>query len=50
MVRQAIEGRITSADQTMVKLDQASGYGREEQDTEFWEMDWRRSITAREEM
>ena len=47
MVRQAIEGRIKASDQMMVKLDQASGYGREEQDTEFWKMDGSKSITAR---
>jgi hypothetical protein len=34
----------------MVALDQASGYGRQVEDREFWEMDGSRSITAREKM
>jgi len=50
MIRDMIGGRIVSADKVMVKLDQASGYGKETQDTEFWRMDGSQSITAREKM
>jgi len=50
MIRGMIEGRIVGADRVMVQLDQASGYGGQAQDTEFWEMDGSRSITAREKM
>jgi reductive dehalogenase len=50
MIRGTIEGRMVSADKVMVKLDQASGYGRQTQDTEFWELDGSQSITAREKM
>jgi len=50
MIRGMIEGRMVSADKVMVKLDQASGYGKQTQDTEFWKMDGSRSITAREKM
>ena len=50
MIRTAIEGRIVPADMAMVKLDQASGYGRQVEDTEFWKMDETKSITARERM
>jgi reductive dehalogenase len=50
VIRRVIEGRLVSADRVMVKLDQASGYGAQTQDTEFWEMDGSKSITAREEM
>ena len=50
MIRGMIEVRRVSADKVMVKLDQASGYGKQTQDTEFWKMDGSRSITAREKM
>ncbi len=50
MIRAAIQGRIKSADVAMVGLDQASGYGRQIEDTEFWSMDGSKSITAREKM
>ena len=50
MIRTAIDGRIRPADRMMVGLDQASGYGRQVEDTEFWKMDGSRSITAREKM
>ena len=49
-IRTAIDGRISSADRIMVRLDQASGYGRQVADTEFWKMDGSKSITAREKM
>jgi reductive dehalogenase len=47
-IRGLIEGRIKSADRIMVGLDQASGYGRQVEDTEFWKMDGQQSITARD--
>jgi len=50
MIRGMIEGRMVSADRVMVKLDQASGYGKQVQDTEFWKLDGPHSITAREKM
>jgi reductive dehalogenase len=50
MIRLAIEGRIGAADRVMVSLDQASGYGQQAEDSEFWEMDGSKSITAREKM
>jgi epoxyqueuosine reductase len=50
MIREMIGGRLVSADRAMVKLDGASGYGKQAQDTEFWRMDGSKSITAREEM
>lgn len=49
-VRGIVEARIAAADNAMVALDQASGYGRQLEDREFWRMDGRKSITAREEM
>ncbi|MGD9344372.1 MAG: reductive dehalogenase [Candidatus Aminicenantes bacterium] len=49
-VRKAIEGRIGPLNTLMVTLDQASGYGRQLQDREFWDMDGGKSITARESM
>ena len=39
MIRGMIEGRMVSADKVMVKLDQASGYGKQTEDTEFWKLD-----------
>jgi epoxyqueuosine reductase len=50
IVRQAIEGRIESLNSLMVTLDQASGYGQQLQNSEFWKMDGTKSITARESM
>lgn len=50
MIRKGIEGRLVGADQVMVKLDQASGYGSQREDAEFWKMDGSKSITARERM
>ena len=50
MIRGMSEGRMVSADKVMVKLDQASGYGKQVQDREFWKMDGSQSITAREKM
>ena len=50
IVRKAIEGRIGTLNMLMVTLDQASGYGRELQAREFWNMDGQKSITARESM
>ncbi len=50
MIRGMIEGRLVTADKAMVKLDQASGYGKQTDDTEFWSLDGSQSITAREKM
>jgi reductive dehalogenase len=50
IIRKAIEGRIGPLNTLMVTLDQASGYGRQLQDREFWSMDGTKSITARESM
>jgi epoxyqueuosine reductase len=49
-IRAAIQGRIRPADAAMVSLDQASGYGNQVEDTEFWKMDGSKSITSREKM
>ena len=50
VIRGMIEGRMVAADKVMVKLDQASGYGGQTENTRFWKMDGSKSITAREEM
>lgn len=50
MIRGMIEGRLIGADRVMVRLDQASGYGGQVRDTDFWKMDGSKSITARERM
>ncbi len=50
VIREMIEGRLITADRLMVTLDQASGYGVQTEDTEFWKMDGQKSITAREKM
>jgi reductive dehalogenase len=50
VIRKMIEGRLVPADRVMVQLDQASGYGAQTNDTEFWQMDGSSSITAREKM
>lgn len=48
MVRLIIKGRVGILDNIMVTLDQASGYGRQLNDKEFWKMDGSMCITARE--
>jgi reductive dehalogenase len=50
VIREMIGGRLVAADRVMVTLDQASGYGAQKEDTEFWRMDGHKSITAREKM
>lgn len=50
MIRQIIKGRVGNLNKLMVNLDQASGYGEQLQDTEFWKMDGKKCITARESM
>ncbi len=50
VVRKAIEGRIGPVNSLMVTLDQASGYGRQLQDREFWLLDGSKCITSRESM
>lgn len=50
MIRKAIEAKISPLNKLMVRLDQASGYGHQLQDSEFWRMDGHKTITARESM
>lgn len=50
LTREIIKGRIKGLDGLMKIFDQASGYGKQLQDTSFWAMDGRKSITAREKM
>ena len=50
VIRTAIQGKINPLNKLMVTLDQASGYGQQLQDTEFWKMDGKKCITAREHM
>jgi len=50
MIRRIIDGRIKGLDDVMVGLDQASGYGRQVPDREFWKMEGSTCITARERM
>lgn len=50
MIRTVIQGRIDPLNKVMVTLDQASGYGQQLQDTEFWKMDGQKCITSREHM
>ncbi len=50
LIRVAVQGRLKPAGRAMVGLDQASGYGLQMRDTEFWKMDGSKSITAREKM
>ena len=50
LTRDIIKGRIKALDKVMVTFDQASGYGEQVPDTEYWKMDGSKSITAREKM
>lgn len=50
VIREAIELRSVGLGKGMVKLDQASGYGEQLPDKEFWKKDGKASITAREKM
>jgi reductive dehalogenase len=50
MIRKIIDARVKPLNNLMVTLDQASGYGRQLPDTEFWKMDGYKRITARESM
>lgn len=50
MIRKIIEGRIQPLNNLMVTLDQASGYGQQLQDTDFWKLDGQKNITSREAM
>ncbi|MCK5148547.1 reductive dehalogenase [bacterium] len=50
MIRKVIEGKIKPLNHIMVTLDQASGYGQQISDSDFWKMDGSTSITAREDM
>lgn len=48
IIRKAIKGRIEPLNSLMVTLDQASGYGQQLQNREFWGMDGKKCITSRE--
>ncbi|RKY84220.1 hypothetical protein DRQ09_08930 [candidate division KSB1 bacterium] len=48
MIRMIVKKRVNVLDKLLVTLDQASGYGKQLQDTEFWKMDGSKSITARD--
>jgi hypothetical protein len=50
MIRKIIEAKISPLNKLMIRLDQASGYGHQLQDTEFWKRDGHKAITARESM
>jgi len=50
IIRTAIQGKINPLNKVMVTLDQASGYGQQLQDKEFWKMDGQKCITSREHM
>jgi hypothetical protein len=50
LIRKAIETKISPLNNLMVRLDQASGYGQQLQNTGFWKRDGHKTITARESM
>ncbi len=50
MIREFIELKAGSLNKIMISLDQASGYGEQLSDMDFWKMDGNQSITAREKM
>ena len=50
MTRKIIAGKVGLVDRVLVTLDQSSGYGREIQAADFWKMDGKKSITARDRM
>lgn len=50
MTREIVNGKAVPLNSIMRNLDQASGYGVQLDDTEFWKMDGSKSITAREKM
>lgn len=50
ILRETIQLRSVGLDKAMVTLDQASGYGKQMSDSEFWKKDGSASITAREKM
>jgi reductive dehalogenase len=50
LIRKVIETKMAPLNKLMVRLDQASGYGRQLQNTEFWKRDGQKTITARESM
>lgn len=49
-IRTVIKARSGLLNKAMVTLDQASGYGEQMQDNEFWKLSGKKCITAREEM
>jgi len=50
LIRKGIEAKILPLNKLMVHLDQASGYGHQLQNIEFWKRDGHKTITARESM
>lgn len=48
MTRKIVQMGSGALDNVMVTLDQASGYGNQLQDTDFWKMDPEKTITGRE--
>ena len=48
LIRENINIKSKALDKIMVKLDQASGYGDQTPDTEFWEKSGEASITSRD--
>ncbi len=50
MIRIFINRRIEPLDNVMVSLDQASGYGKQLQGTDFWKQGGEKCITSRESM
>jgi len=50
LTRTIVKARMVPLDKVMVTLDQASGYGQQIEDKDFWRMDGQKSITAREKM
>jgi hypothetical protein len=50
LTRAVVEGKSGALDSLMVKFDQASGYGRQVESSDFWRLDGEKTITAREKM
>jgi len=48
LTRKVVEGNVGVLDKVMVTLDQASGYGQQLQDTEFWKLPPENTITGRD--
>jgi reductive dehalogenase len=50
IIRKVIDGRVDPVNKLMVNLDQASGYGQQLSDKQFWAMGGTKCITSRESM